>query len=205
MIDNKLEGNFPGHLVLLMAPSGSGKSVLLRRLREQFRDGIQFAVSCTTRPRRPGEIDGDLYYFLSPQSFAEKIQRDEFLEWAEYGGHLYGTLKSEVLEPMRAGAVVIREVDAQGVKAILDLLPPQAVTVIYIDAGDWKMLKGRITARAPISEEELQLRHQRFVAETASKHLANRVVTNEDGQLEATLASLVAILNEILDNATQHA
>lgn len=194
-----------GHLVLLMAPSGSGKSVLLKRLRELFSGQVRFAVSCTTRPRRPGEIEGDVYYFLSPEAFAEKIERDEFLEWAEYGGNLYGTLKSEVLEPMRQGEVVIREVDAQGVNAILDLLPGERVTVLYIDAGDWETLKSRITSRAPIGEAELALRHQRFIAETASKHLADRVVVNEEGKIEETLGALVAIMREIIDNAKRYA
>lgn len=191
--------NRRGHLVLLMAPSGSGKSILLAHLKAALPQ-LHFAVSCTTRPRRPGEREGETYYFVTDGEFDERMQQGDFLEWAEYSGHRYGTLRAEILEPLERGEVVVREVELQGIRSILAQLPREDVTVVYIDAGDWAMLKGRIMARAPISETELALRYERFVAETAAKSVADKVVKNEEGKIDEAKEALVAILRNVVDN-----
>lgn len=197
--------NLTGHLVLLMAPSGSGKSLLLQKLRRQFERRIHFAVSCTTRKMRPGEHSGRVYFFLTEQEFNKKVSTDEFLEWAEYGGNRYGTLKSEIITPMEAGEVVMREVELQGVRTILNRVPRKNVTIIYIEAGSWETLKARITSRAPISESELALRHERFISETKAKHMADITVVNNEGRLEDAHKELVAILERIINNTKHNA
>src|SRR6185503_18010602 len=102
-----------GKLILVIGPSGSGKSALIAYLRE-VAPNIIFPVSCTTREKRLGEKEGETYYFVSEEEFDERITQEAFLEWASYGGHRYGTLKSEILPELTAGNTVVREVEIQG-------------------------------------------------------------------------------------------
>ena len=118
-------------------------------------------------------------YFISQAEFKKRIEADEFLEWAEFAGNSYGTLKSEVLPRVQAGEVVLLEIDLQGVEQLLTLLPREHMTVAYIDAGNWKELKLRALARAPMSEEDLAKRQQRFVHEVAAKPLADVIINNK--------------------------
>ena len=187
-----------GHLILIMAPSGSGKGVLIDHIKEKYPE-IHFAVSCTTRDKRPGEVDGDVYHFLSLESFNQKIANEEFLEWAEFSGNRYGTLKSEIITPLQEGKIVLREVELQGIKSIQELIPKENRTVVYIDAGSWEMLKKRILARAPISDEHLELRHQRFIEESKWKEFADVVIRNEEGKLEDAKVQLETIIQQHLD------
>lgn len=191
--------NSKGHLVLLMAPSGSGKTKLLEYLRVALPD-LHYAVSYTTRARRPGEEEGKTYFFVSPSQFDELMAGEKLLEVASYGNNRYATAKSEILEPMNKGGVVVREVELQGVRSILGILPREQVTVIYIDGGDWSTLKKRIISRAHISEEELALRHQRYITETAAKTIADKVIKNEEGKLAESQKELVAIIKNIVNN-----
>lgn len=190
--------DWPGHLILLMAPSGSGKSLLLNHVKSTLPE-VKMAISCTTRAMRPGEKEGVVYYFLNREQFEEKIKAGEFLEWAEYSGNLYGTLKSEIITPIQNGEVVLREVEIQGVRSIIDLIPRQNLTIVYIEAGDWETLKNRITKRAPISDEELNLRYERYLAETAAKDVADVVVENNEGRLEEAKSEIVNIIRKLLN------
>ena len=171
-----------GHLVLVMAPSGSGKGSLLAHARQTFPE-LYFAVSCTTRLRRPGERDGETYYFLSDVAFDEKVRAGEFLEWAAFGGARYGTLFSEIVEPLYAGKVVIGEVELQGILALKEKIPATHRTIVYVDAGAWDALERRILARAPIAPEHLALRKERYRAESQWKAFADIVIENRDGRL----------------------
>jgi guanylate kinase len=127
---------------------------------------------------RPGEADGYHYHFLSHQTFQAKIEAGEFLEWAEFGGNLYGTLKSEIIPPIEAGEVVIAEIEIQGVEQLRSLLPPEAMTTVYIDAGGWPELRRRALARADMSEEDLTRRYERYLTEVESKAWADVVIDN---------------------------
>lgn len=193
------ESNLKGHLVLLMAPSGSGKTILLEHLKATLPE-LHYAVSYTTRAMRPGEQEGKTYFFVSAEKFDELMALGKLLEVATYGGNRYATAKVEILEPMNRGELVVREVELQGVHSILKVLPRELVTVVYVDGGDWPTLKKRIVSRAQISEEELALRHQRYIAETAAKNLADEVIKNEEGKLEESKEKLVAIIQNIMNN-----
>lgn len=197
------ESQITGHLILIMAPSGSGKGVLLTYLREQF-PRLHFAVSCTTRDPRPGEQEGEVYHFLSNDEFDVRLVRGDFLEWAEFSGNRYGTLKSEILEPLRAGRVVIREIELQGVLAMRELLPEKHRTIFYVDAGEWEVLKKRITARAPMSDEHLALRKERFEAESKWKGYADVIIENKDGMLEEAKRAIAERVGEIFETVTNN-
>jgi guanylate kinase len=188
-----------GHLVLIMAPTGSGKGSLVSHIQKQFPQ-LTHTISCTTRAMRPGEIEGVNYYFLSREEFERKIAQREFVEWAEFGGNLYGTLKSELIDRLCAGEVVLCEIEVQGIMQLLKLVPYQFRTVVYIDAGDWETLKRRALARAPISDAELSLRYDHYLEEVAHKGLADILVYNRDGELEKAKEHMEVIMSEIIAN-----
>jgi guanylate kinase len=191
-----MEQNCKGHLILLMAPTGSGKGVLQRHILQTFSD-LQYAISCTTRAPRPAEKEGVDYHFVTEEKFKQCVELEEFLEWATFGGNLYGTLKSEVVERLRAGEVVLNEIELQGVEALKKLIPTEHISVIYIDAGDWETLAARARARAAITEEELALRKERFLIESQWRDYADYVVDNKDGALKSAKKQIVTIVESI--------
>ena len=123
---------------MLSSPSGGGKSTIARHLLEA-REDVTYSISATTRPRRPAEEDGKHYYFLDRAGFEQKIERGELLEWAEYGGHLYGTLRTEVERGLGAGRHVVLDIDVAGARQVrkrfpdsvhVFVLPPSAAILI---------------------------------------------------------------------------
>ena len=191
--------NITGHLILVMGPMGSGKGSIITYLHTQFPE-LQYSVSCTTRHPRPGETDGKEYYFLSPADFQRKIEEGAFLEWAIFSGNKYGTLKSEIVDRLQQGQVVMTEIELQGIQQLLKIIPKVHRTLVFIEAGDWETLKARAIARAPISEEHLELRHQRYLEEIKSKPFADVVIDNTDGKLEEANAQMVTLVKEIINN-----
>lgn len=189
-----------GHLILIMAPMGSGKGVLISHIMSQY-PTIQRLVSCTTRLMRPGEVEGRDYFFITREEFEQKTLAGDFMEWAEFSGNLYGTLKSELVRHLDQGHVVINEIDLHGVRSLRTLIPKESCTVVYIDAGDWETLKARALSRAPMSEEELSLRHIHYLEETSYKDQADFIVHNNDNELEAAKEALNAIVENIISRS----
>ena len=188
-----------GHLILFVGTPGSGKGVLREYARSVF-PHLHFAVSCTTRAQRPGEINGRDYFFISRDEFQTRINEGSFLEWIEQdGGNLYGTLKSEILEPIARGDIVVREVEVRGVRAIKELVPKENLTVIFIEADAWDVLERRIEERAPISTEELALRKERYEQERLFMPEADMVVQNYDGKLDEAHRQLKAAIERIIN------
>jgi guanylate kinase len=148
---------------------------------------------------RPGEVDGKDYHFLSNEAFDHQIEADAFVEWAEFGGNRYGTLKSELIDRLTRGEVVITEIELQGVLQLERIIPPEHRTLLYIEAGGWDVLKARALRRAPMSEKELELRYERYLHEVRSKPLAQHVINNTDGQLEAANKKVTAIVKNIIE------
>jgi guanylate kinase len=186
-----------GHLILVMAPTGSGKGTLLKHVRAVFPE-LTYTVSCTTRAMRPGEVEGVDYYFISYAEFERKISNGDFVEWAEYGGNLYGTLKSELESRLTRGENTITEIEMQGVSQLESIIPKAFRTIIYIDAGDWEVIKARVITRAPMSDEELSLRHARYIKECTYKSFADKVVHNGDGMLESAKKEMEQIIAGII-------
>jgi guanylate kinase len=183
----------PGKLVLIIGPSGVGKSVILQKLRERHPEFV-FPRSATTRARRQGE-GADLYRFLSDEEFDDLLSKDCLLEWAQvHGGARYGTLKEEILPAIEAGKTVIREVDVQGFESIRTSSlfsgqqPPYRLISIFILPEHRGQLIARITTRAPISDEELQARIESMDKELAFAPLCTTQILNREGKIEETLA-----------------
>lgn len=186
-----------GHLILITAPSGSGKGSLISHLLDVFPE-LVFSVSATTRKKRAGEQEGVNYYYLTEDEFQTRVDNDEFIEWAEFGGHRYGTLKSEVIGPLTAGKVMLLEIERQGADALEAILPKESLTRVYVDGGSWEELATRIQNREPIPDELLKKRHERFLEESAAKDRADHVVSNRDGELESAKAVITNIVKDIL-------
>lgn len=185
-----------GKFVILFGPTGSGKSLLIEHAREHMPEA-QFAASYTNREKRAVQ-ENQSYRYISTEAFEEKINQEEFLEWAQYGGGLYGTLKEEVETGLAAGKIVIKEMEIQGIEQTLNVLPREEVCLIYIDAGSWEELARRVRARAPIEEEELEKRRLRFEKEIVFKEQhADMVVHNPEGKLEEAKKDFIVALENI--------
>ena len=145
-------------LIVISGPSGAGKSTVVTQLLQQCDQPIQLSVSATTRPPRPGEIDGESYHFLSHEQFAQYRRENAFLECAEvFGrGDWYGTLRRPVEEALASGRHVVLEIDVEGAKSVMQDFP-QALT-IFIHPGSTTELERRLRSRGTESEEAISRR-----------------------------------------------
>lgn len=149
-------------LVVVSAPSGAGKTTLCDELLKRD-PSVQRAITCTTRAPRPGERDGVDYHFLTPAAFQQRVAAGEFLEHATVHGNFYGTLKSEVLNRLRAGRDMLLNIDVQGAASVRSCaanIPElaRALCTIFIVAPSLAELEKRLRKRAQDSEEVIQRR-----------------------------------------------
>lgn len=184
-----------GKLVLLIGPSGVGKSVILKTLRDKFPQ-LVFPRSATTRPRRPGEGD-ELYHFVTDVEFDAWLENGKFLEWAQvHKGARYGTLLSEILPAIDAGKVVVREVDVQGFLSIRvnshfsGGTPQYRLQTMFILPESESQLVQHITKRSPMEKEELQRRIDSVRHELQHAPLTDVQITNHEGRLADTIAAV---------------
>jgi len=177
-----------GLVFVVSAPSGGGKTTLVRRLLASF-GGLRFSVSCTTRPRRDGEEDGVDYHFLDDERFARHVAGGDFLEWAEVHGRRYGTLRSEVDRILAAGEDAVLDVDVQGAEAVRRAIP-DAVLTFLLPPG-FGELRRRLESRgtAPL-EQERRLQAARRECDRAPQF--DYLVMNE--RLDEALTLLEAIV-----------
>lgn len=145
-----------GKIVILSAPSGTGKSTIIRHLMDSRPDlRLEFSVSCTSRSPRAGEMDGREYYFLTPEEFSRKVERGEFVEWEEvYPGTCYGTLVSEVERVVDAGGTLIMDIDVKGGVNVKSRFGSRALA-IFVQPPSLEELEKRLRGRATDSEETI--------------------------------------------------
>ena len=182
---------------MITGPSGAGKGTLIRRLLARVPE-LEHTISATTRDRRPGEEDGREYHFLTPEEFQRRIDAKEFLEWVDYVGNRYGTLRAEVDRIQRDGRVPLLELELKGALTVKDQLP-NAVT-IFVDAP-LAELERRLRDRATESAGEIG---ERIVLARQQKELATRfdhVVENDDRERAAD-ECLEIVRRELNDAAT---
>jgi len=166
-----------GVLVIISAPSGTGKGTVIDELLRRRPDFV-FSVSATTRAPRPGEVDGVEYYFVTHERFREMIVADMFLEYAEYVGNYYGTPAGPVDECLRGGKTIILDVEVIGAKQVMSK-KPEAVT-IFIVPPDMTELENRLRGRGTDSEEKLGERLERARHELLEKSHYKHVVVNDN-------------------------
>jgi len=180
----------PGNLFVVAAPSGAGKSSLVKALL-QLDAQLAVSVSHTTRAPRGQEVDGREYHFVSEAEFREMIARDAFFEWAEVHGHLYGTSREAIAERLAAGADVVLEIDWQGALQIKKIFPYSSL--IFILPPSWDELKQRLLRRAEDPHDVIETRLANARIEVAQARHFDYVVIN--ALFETALFDLKAIVH----------
>lgn len=186
-----------GKFIVVFGPTGVGKGTLVSYIKDQFPQ-ILTPKTVATRPMRPGESEGNPYNFVSVEEFNERASRGDFIEWAEYSGNYYGTPLAPIKEGIQNGDLILKELEVQGVRQLLEKLPREDLFIVYVDGGSWEDLERRIRARAPIEDTEVALRKERFDDEQSSRSLADAVIYNKDGELENAKATFRKIVETLL-------
>ena len=168
--------DYPGNLFVVAAPSGAGKSSLVKALLE-LDSHVHPSVSHTTRPPRGQEKHGREYFFVAPPEFDAMVLGDGFVEWAHVHGHRYGTSKKAIEDRMAQGADVILEIDFQGAVQIKRLFA-NAIS-IFILPPSWEELRSRLERRGEDSPEVIELRLKNAAIEVAQVHQFDFVIINE--------------------------
>ncbi|WP_017300593.1 guanylate kinase [Nodosilinea nodulosa] len=181
-----------GRLIVFTGPSGVGKGTLLRSLRHRY-PMLKLSVSATTRAPRPGEVDGQDYFFVSREAFLAMVERGELLEWAEFAGNLYGTPKSEVLKEIEAGHWVILEIELEGARQVRETFPN--ALQLFVLPPSIEELESRIRLRGKDADDAIERRLQRALVEIDAAPEFDRQIVNDD--LEVALQQLEnAIFND---------
>ena len=182
------ENNPSGRLLIVSAPSGTGKSTIISHLMEQGLN-LHFSVSATSRPPRGKEQNGVDYYFLTPEEFRRRIEAGDFLEYEEvYADRFYGTLREQVDRQLAQGENVVCDVDVNGGQRIKALYGPRALS-LFIKPPSIDALRARLEHRATDSAEVIEQRLERAAYELSQAATFDAVIVNDDlatAQQEAT-------------------
>ena len=169
-----------GKLIVFSAPSGSGKTTIVRHLLAQPELNLEFSISATSRAKRGDEVDAKDYYFLSTEAFKQKIKNDDFLEWEEvYRDNFYGTLKSEVQRIWKLGKHVIFDIDVSGGLRIKRKFPNETLAV-FVKPPRIDELKIRLKKRQTENADKINMRIAKASAELATAPLFDVIIENDD-------------------------
>lgn len=176
-------------ILIITAPSGAGKTSIMRYLLQQFPQ-LAFSISAATREKRSNETEGVDYYFLSTEGFQEKIREQAFVEWEMvYEGKYYGTLRSELERIWKAGKIPLLDIDVKGAIHVQQQFPDSCMS-IFIDPPSLAELQRRLATRGTETPESLQARINKATFERSFKQHFNFIILNEDlakAQQEAQL------------------
>ncbi len=187
----KHQKNTKKTLAVLSAPSGGGKTTIVRRLLED-NSSFGVSISCTTRRPRKGEEDGVHYYFLSESEFRAKIAEGGFVEWAEVHGHLYGTPVTELERLWALGKQILFDIDVQGGINIKKKYPDNTL-LIFISPPDFQVLEQRLRSRGTDDEKTVEKRLKNGIKETnIAKESYDNFVVNDD--LDSAVADVERII-----------
>lgn len=167
-----------GKLFVISGASGVGKSTVLKLVMEG-RDDLKFSVSATTRPPRPGEVDGVHYYFVTRERFEEMIRQDAFLEYDAHADNYYGTPRAQAEEKMEQGLLLL-DIEPMGAKQVKQAAPD--AVLIFIMPPSRQELERRLRSRGDTSEEQMQLRLERAAWEMDQRAWYDYVVVNDDAR-----------------------
>lgn len=174
---NSQEPAGSGMMLVISAPSGTGKSTLIRRLTAEFK-GFAFSVSCTTRAPRPGEADGREYHFLTREEFARRSEAGFFAEWAEVHGNFYGTPRLATEELLLAGRDVIFDIDVQGARQLKASMGQGCYVFVFPPSR--QALEKRLTGRGTDSPETIARRLAGAQREIEDSHWFDHWIVNEN-------------------------
>ena len=187
-------------MIIVTAPSGAGKTTIVRHLLKQF-DKLAFSVSATTRPPRKKEVHGKDYYFLSSKKFKKKIKKDKFVEWEEvYPNKFYGTLKKEIKRLWKEGKVIVFDVEVKGATNIKNFYGDKAMAV-FIKPPSIEELMRRLEKRDTESADTLKQRIKRAKLEMKYENSFDKVLVNDD--LEIALVEAEQMVADFLQQPSK--
>ena len=181
-----------GQLLIVSAPSGAGKTSLIKALMAQD-ERVEVSVSHTTRPQRPGEVEGVNYFFISTEAFREMREAGAFFESAEVFGHFYGTSLTQLEARLSDGADVILEIDWQGAQQVRKLLPDSVW--LFILPPSLEALKSRLQTRGQDAEDTIDIRMRAARDEMSHWDEADYLIIND--QFDAALEALQALIRSL--------
>ena len=179
-----------GNLIVISAPSGTGKTTIVKQLMRQNKN-IKASVSYTTRNMRPNETNGLDYIFVTLQIFESMIMQNMFLEFADVFGHYYGTPTKETLAALKQGHTIILEIDWQGAQQIR-IKRPESMSIFLLPPSK-EELKKRLTNRATDSSDQIELRFQEAIKDIEQYRNFDRVIVNND--IDSTCEEIVYFIN----------
>ena len=182
-----------GKLFIISGASGVGKSTVLKKVMAARQD-LQFSVSATTRPPRPGEEEGVSYYFVTKEQFEQMIAQDAFLEYDAHNNNWYGTPEKQVEEKLQQGHVIL-DIEPVGAFNVQKKRPD--ATLIFIEAPSWEEMERRLRGRGDTSEDQIAIRLERAKWELEQKPRYHHVVVND--QAQACADKILHIIAETAD------
>ena len=178
-----------GQLIVFSGPSGVGKGTILAKYM-QGRSDICYSVSATTRAPRPGEVDGQQYFFLTRQEFEQMIEEGRMLEYAQYNGNYYGTPSRFVEEKLQAGVDVVLEIEVQGAAKVRAACPE--ALLVFVLPPNFETLRSRLTGRGTEDEATVQKRLNAALDELRQASAYDYVIVNDD--LDQAVEELSAVV-----------
>lgn len=165
-----------GLILVISAPSGTGKTTLCKQLLAEFPE-LRFSVSCTTRPPRKGETDGEDYHFISVEEFNERKAAGEFVEWEELYGHFYGTSQRDIEAMMTKGYDVILDIDTRGARNVKKIYPD--AVLVFVMPPSVETLKERLYKRGSETDDVIRIRFERAMEEIQVNESYDYVIFND--------------------------
>ncbi|MDX1917654.1 MAG: guanylate kinase [Candidatus Caenarcaniphilales bacterium] len=180
-----------GNLLVLVGPSGVGKGTVLQKVFADI-ENLVYSISVTTRPIRPGEVEGKNYFFVTKETFKEMIEADALLEYAEFVGHFYGTPRAYVHEQRASGKDVLLEIEVEGAKQIKQKMP-EAI-FIFMAPPSLEVLQRRLEARSTESPDKIKERLEKARLEITHIDWFQHRIVNEEDDIEGSAQKLKEII-----------
>ena len=186
-----------GKIILISGPSGVGKKTILDEILNNKNLNIVYSISATTRLKRPNEIHGKDYYFLSHNEFENGINQGDFLEYAEFCGNYYGTPKQKILEQLNQGKNVLLEIETLGAKNIMQQFDKDKIISVFLIPPSLDILRQRLINRGTETLETIDKRVQKASDELKYQDMYQNVVVNDD--VNQTIKEITKIIEQSYD------
>ncbi|MCD8078157.1 MAG: guanylate kinase [Lachnospiraceae bacterium] len=180
-----------GKLIVISGFSGVGKGTVIHRLMEE-NEGFAFSISCTTRYRREGEVDGRDYFFLSQEAFEDGIERGRFLEYARYSGNYYGTPAQYVFNQMKKGIHIVLDIEYQGAFQVKEKYPD--AVMLFLIPPSARVLVERLVNRGTETREQIRSRLAQALTEADQAEQYDGILVND--RLEQTLKEILRVVED---------